>query len=78
VSRASLGVGSEDPACQGREHRKGPHEWKLLWVTDVGPLHGWDGKSSLGGYTALASSGHVEPCAGREAGLGCLRREQQR
>lgn len=68
-SHASLGVGSEDPACQGREHRKGPHEWKLLWVTDDGPLHGWDGRSSLGGYTALASPGHVQACAGWEAGV---------
>jgi hypothetical protein len=70
--------GSEDPACQGRDHRKGPHEWKLLWVTEDGPLHGWDGRSSLGGYASLASSGHVEPCAGGEWVLGCLRREQQR
>lgn len=60
--------GSEDPACQGREHRKGPHEWKLLWVTEDGPLHGWIGTSSLGGYTALASSGHVKPCAGPGVG----------
>jgi len=56
-SRASLGVGSEDPACQGREHRKGPHGWKLLWVTEVGPLHGWDGTSSLGGHKRAASAG---------------------
>jgi hypothetical protein len=68
-SRASLGVGSEDPARQGREHGKGPHEWKLLWVTDDGPLHGWDGRSSLGGCTALASPGHVQACAGWEAGV---------
>lgn len=67
-SLASLGAGSEDLACQGREHRKGPHGWKSLWVADAGPLHGWDGRSSLGGQTALASLGHAEACAGTGVG----------
>jgi hypothetical protein len=31
-SRASLGVGSEDLICQGREHMKGSLRYKSLWI----------------------------------------------
>jgi len=69
-SRASLGVSSEDLACQGREHRKGSHRWKALWVARAVSLHGEAGKAIL--VTASVSvsleSNSDRAGAGKEVG----------